>query len=54
MLFQRISLGALCLLCIASALSSEPSRSAPGLTETELKAVFLLRLPQFVTWPEVG
>ena len=54
MLFQRISLGALCgaLLCIASALSSEPSRSAPGLTETELKAVFLLRLPQFVTWPE--
>ena len=52
--FQRISLGALCgaLLCIASALSSEPSRSAPGLTETELKAVFLLRLPQFVTWPE--
>ena len=56
MLFQRISLGALCgaLLCIASALSSEPSRSAPGLTETELKAVFLLRLPQFVTWPEEG
>ena len=54
--FQRISLGALCgaLLCIASALSSEPSRSAPGLTETELKAVFLLRLPQFVTWPEEG
>ena len=56
MRFQRISLGALCgaLLCIASALSSEPSRSAPGLTETELKAVFLLRLPQFVTWPEEG
>ena len=56
MIFQRISLGALCgaLLCIASALSSEPSRSAPGLTETELKAVFLLRLPQFVTWPEQG
>ena len=56
MLFQRINLSALCgaLLCIASALSSEPSRSAPGLTETELKALFLLRLPQFVTWPEEG
>ena len=56
MLFQRISLSALCgaLLWIASALSSEPSRSAPGLTETELKALFLLRLPQFVTWPEEG
>jgi hypothetical protein len=26
--------------------------SAPGLTENELKAVFLLRLPQFVSWPE--
>jgi hypothetical protein len=33
-------------------LSSEPSRSAPGLTEVELKAVFLLRLPQFVSWPD--
>jgi hypothetical protein len=28
-----------------------PVRSAPGLTESELKAVFLLRLPQFVSWP---
>lgn len=26
--------------------------SAPGLTENELKAVILLRLPQFVSWPE--
>jgi hypothetical protein len=26
--------------------------SAPGLTENELKAIFLLRLPQFVSWPE--
>jgi hypothetical protein len=29
-----------------------PVRSAPGLTESELKAVFLLRLPQFVSWPD--
>ena len=30
-----------------------PALSAtPGLTASELKAVFLLRLPQFVTWPD--
>lgn len=39
-------------LCVCTVLSSEPSRSAPGLTEVELKAVFLLRLPQFVSWPD--
>ena len=39
-------------LCVYTVLSSEPSRSAPGLTEVELKAVFLLRLPQFVSWPD--
>lgn len=54
MRLQRFGVGALCgaLVFICSALSSEPSRSAPGLTETELKAVFLLRLPQFVAWPD--
>jgi len=40
------------LLCVCSVLPSEPSRSAPGLTEVELKAVFLLRLPQFVSWSD--
>ena len=24
----------------------------PGLTEVELRAIFLLRLPQFVNWPD--
>ena len=52
MLFQCISLGALCgaFLCIASALSSEPSWGAPGLTEIKLKAVFTLRLPLAERW----
>ena len=51
---KRIGLGALigAALCVCTVLSSEPSRSAPGLTEVELKAVFLLRLPQFVSWPD--
>ena len=42
--------GALLTVCIA--FPSERSESAPGLTEVELKAVFLLRLPQFVSWPD--
>ncbi len=51
---KRVGFSALIgvLLCVCSVLSSEPSRSAPGLTEAELKAVFLLRLPQFVSWPD--
>ena len=52
--FKRVGFGALlgAALCVCTVLSSEPSRSAPGLTEVELKAVFLLRLPQFVSWPD--
>ena len=52
--FRRISVGALlgALVCVCAVFPSEPSRSAPGLTEVELKAVFLLRLPQFVSWPD--
>ncbi len=52
--FRRISLGALlgALVSVCAVFPSEPSRSAPGLTEVELKAVFLLRLPQFVSWPD--
>lgn len=51
---RRIGFGTLLgvALCVCTVLSSEPSRSAPGLTEVELKAVFLLRLPQFVSWPD--
>ena len=51
---KRIGFGALlgAMLCVCTVLPSEPSRSAPGLTEVELKAVFLLRLPQFVSWPD--
>lgn len=49
----------ICLRVLSSALIamvlitlSAPTRAAPGLTENELKAVFLLRLAQFVSWPE--
>ena len=51
---KRVGLSALlgAVLCVCTVLSSEPSRSAPGLTEVELKALFLLRLPQFVSWPD--
>lgn len=51
---KRVGLSALlgAVLSVCTVLSSEPSRSAPGLTEVELKAVFLLRLPQFVSWPD--
>lgn len=51
---KRLGLSALVgtLLCVCAVFPSEPSRSAPGLTEVELKAVFLLRLPQFVSWPD--
>lgn len=51
---KRLGLGAVlgAALCVCTVLPSEPSRSAPGLTEIELKAVFLLRLPQFVSWPD--
>ena len=37
-------------LCLCTVLSSEPFCSAPGLTEVELKAAFLLRLPLFVSF----
>lgn len=40
------------LLAVALMWLSVPSRAAPGLTESELKAIFLLRLPQFVSWPD--
>ena len=51
---KRLGFGALlgAALCVCTVLSSEPSRSAPGLTEVELKAIFVLRLPQFVSWPD--
>ena len=51
---KRFGFGALigAALCVCTVFSSEPSRGAPGLTEVELKAVFLLRLPQFVSWPD--
>ena len=54
MFLKRIGLSALCvaLLSVCAVFPSEPSHSAPGLTEVELKAVFLLRLPQFVSWPD--
>jgi len=40
-------------LMTVAAMTSPPLFSdTPGLTESELKAVFLLRLPQFVTWPD--
>ena len=40
------------LLTVALIAFSLPSSAAPGLTENELKAVFLLRLSQFVSWPD--
>ena len=40
------------LLTVHAVFPSEHSESAPGLTEVELKAVFLLRLRQFVSWPD--
>jgi len=40
------------VLCFCSLLPAEPLKGAPGLTEAELKAVFLLRLSQFVSWPD--
>ena len=51
---KRYGLSALVgtLFCVCTVFPAEPSRSAPGLTEVELKAVFLLRLPQFVSWPD--
>ena len=51
---KRLGLSALMgtLLCVCTVFPSEPSRGAPGLTEVELKAIFLLRLPQFVSWPD--
>ena len=54
MISKAIRCGALSsvLLTLLLMALSLPSRSAPGLTESELKAVFLLRLPQFVSWPD--
>ena len=54
MFSKRMSFSALCaaLLTVCAMFPSERSQSAPGLTEEELKAVFLLRLPQFVSWPD--
>ena len=40
------------LLAVALIAFSLPSSAAPGLTENELKAIFLLRLSQFVSWPD--
>ncbi len=53
MFSKRMSFSALCvaLLTVCAMFPSERSQSAPGLTEVELKAVFLLRLPQFVSLP---
>ena len=54
MFSKRMSFSALCvaLLTVCAVFPSERSQSAPGLTEVELKAVFLLRLPQFVSWSD--
>ena len=54
MFSKRMGFSALggALLTVCAVLPSEHSESAPGLTEVELKAVFLLRLPQFVNWPD--
>jgi hypothetical protein len=54
MFSKRMGFSALCvaLLTVCAVFPSERSQSAPGLTEVELKAVFLLRLPQFVSWPD--
>ena len=40
------------LVAVAAMVFPSLSSATPGLTENELKAVFLLRLPQFVTWPD--
>ena len=41
------------VLTAVATMTPPPALSAtPGLTASELKAVFLLRLPQFVTWPD--
>ena len=54
MFLKRMSFSALCvaLLAVCAQFPSERSQSAPGLTGVQLKAVFLLRLPQFVSWPD--
>ena len=51
MILRLMRSGVLLSAALAIVLSA-PSQSAPGLTESELKAVFLLRLPQFVSWPD--
>jgi len=40
------------LMAVAAMTSPPLFSDTPGLTASELKAVFLLRLPQFVTWPD--
>lgn len=39
-------------LCVAVPVQAQSSAAAPGFTEAEIKAAFLLRLPQFVSWPD--
>jgi len=54
MFSKRMGVSALggALFTVCAVLPSGHSESAPGLTEVELKAVFLLRLPQFVSWSD--
>lgn len=40
------------LMAVATMMPPPALSATPGLTASELKAVFLLRLPQFVTWPD--
>ena len=40
------------LMAVATMTPAPALSATPGLTASELKAVFLLRLPQFVTWPD--
>lgn len=51
---SRVTRGALvgALMVVAAMMSPPLSSATPGLTATELKAIFLLRLPQFVEWPD--
>jgi hypothetical protein len=50
----RATKGALmgALMSVATMVPPPILSATPGLTATEFKAVFLLRLPQFVTWPD--
>lgn len=48
--FSRFLLGL--ALCVPELVGAQSAGSAPGFTEAEIKAAFLLRLPQFVSWPD--